>query len=54
LSAFAAQTSKKSAGPQQKEEPVIDWFTVVIVLALFVFVGGILTFSWVMMKVIND
>ncbi|SUI81062.1 Uncharacterised protein [Serratia quinivorans] len=34
--------------------PMIDWFTVVVVLALFGFVGGVLTFAWVMMKVIHD
>lgn len=33
---------------------MIDWLTVFIVLALFGFVGGVMTFAWVMMKVIND
>jgi hypothetical protein len=33
---------------------VIDWFTVLIVLALLGFVSGVMTFAWLMMKVIND
>jgi hypothetical protein len=54
LNVSAVLTSGKRAGHQQLEGVVIDWFTVVIVLALFSFVGGVLAFAWVMMKVIND
>jgi hypothetical protein len=33
---------------------MIDGFTLVILLALLVFFGGILAFAWLMMKVIHD
>lgn len=33
---------------------MIDWFTLVLLLALLSFVGGILAFAWLMMKVIHD
>ncbi len=33
---------------------MIDWFTALIVFALIDFVGGVLLFAWLMMKVIHD
>ncbi len=33
---------------------VIDWFTLLMVLALLGFISGILAFAWLMMKVIHD